>query len=434
MDAEILFVETGNEPVVYKEARIQTVIYFDATNGDSMRKVLFVIASLHYGGAERALSNIVTHFPEDWEIDILINNETMVEFPYKGNLLSLSLPVFGDSKTPMYFVRETIKRTRVLKKMKREKNYDACISFLDSANISNVLSGNKYCKSIISMRLNMTSEKSGLLYRVSAVPLMKMVYNRADKIVAVSKEIEQDAKMRFHLQDEKITTIVNGYDVAEIVEQTQKVPENAALFEGKRLVVTVGRLDSQKGQWHLIRAFSEVAKQEPDTLLCVIGTGDCEPYLKKLIQLHNLEKQVLLLGYSNNPFWYDAQAEVFVLPSMYEGFPNALAEAICCGAPCIATDFHSGAREILAPDMDIMGAQVTKITEAAYGILTPLCSGTMYREGEPLEAAEKKMADAILLLLRDKEKNHYYRQQSLKRRELLGIQTVVSDWIRVIEE
>ncbi len=403
-------------------------------DGDGMRKVLFVIASLHYGGAERALSNIMTHFPDHWEIDILINNETMVEFPYKGNLLSLSLPVFGDRKTPIYFLRETIKRARVLKKMKRVKDYDACISFLDSANISNVLSGNKYCKTIISMRLNMTSEKSGLLYRVSALPLMKLLYNHADKIVAVSREIEQDAKARFHIPDEKITTIVNGYDVAKIAEQAQRKPENAMPFEGKRLVVTVGRLDSQKGQWHLIRAFSEVAAREPDALLCVVGTGDCEPYLKRLIQLYHLEKQVLLAGFSDNPFWYDAQAEVFVLPSMYEGFPNALAEAVCCGAPCIATDFHSGAREILAPEMDVMGAQVTEITETSYGILTPLCSGTMYKGTEPLEVAERQLAEAILLLLQDKEKNQHYRDQSLKRRDMLGIQAVVQDWIRVMEE
>lgn len=403
-------------------------------NGDGMRKILFVIASLHYGGAERALSNIITHFPDDWEIDILINNETMIEFPYKGNLLSLSLPAFGDNKTPMYFFRETVKRASVLKKMKRERGYNACISFLDSSNISNVLSGNKYCKTIISMRLSMTSEKSGLLYRVSAVPLMKLVYNHADKIITVSKEIEQDAKERFHIRDKKIATIVNGYDVAKIVEQAQKRPENVMLFEGKRLVVTVGRLDSQKGQWHLIRAFVEVAKQEPDVVLCIIGTGGCETYLKKLIEQNKLEKQVFLLGYSDNPFWYDAQADVFVLPSMYEGFPNALAEAICCGAPCIATDFHSGAREILAPDMDVMGAQITEITEVAYGILTPLCSGTMYRAEEPLELAERQLAGAILLLLKNKEKNQYYRKQSMKRREMLGIQAVVRDWIRVIEE
>ena len=46
-----------------------------------MKKVLFSIASLYDGGAERALSNIVTHFPDDWEIDILLNNERLIEYP-----------------------------------------------------------------------------------------------------------------------------------------------------------------------------------------------------------------------------------------------------------------------------------------------------------------------------------------------------------------
>ena len=372
------------------------------------KKVLFVIRELAGGGAERALSNITMNFPKDWEIDLLMNNRDFIDFPYRGNLLSLDIPEPRSRKSVVHQLWAIIKRMWRLKRLKREGHYDACISFLDSSNISNVLSGNKYCKTIISMRLSMTSEKSGLLYRVSALPLMKLLYNHADKIVAVSREIEQDAKARFHIPDEQITTIVNGYDVAKI--------------------------DSQKGQWHLIRAFSEVAAREPDALLCVVGTGDCEPYLKRLIQLYHLEKQVLLAGFSDNPFWYDAQAEVFVLPSMYEGFPNALAEAVCCGAPCIATDFHSGAREILAPEMDVMGAQVTEITETSYGILTPLCSGTMYKGTEPLEVAEQQLAEAILLLLQDKEKNQHYRDQSLKRRDMLGIQAVVQDWIRVIVE
>lgn len=398
------------------------------------KKVLFVIRELAGGGAERALSNITMNFPEGWEIDLLMNNRDFIEFPYRGNLLSLDIAEPGSRKSVVHQLWAIIKRTWYLKRLKRENHYDACISFLDSSNISNVLSGNKYCKTIISMRLSMTSEKSGLLYRVSALPLMKLVYNHADKIVAVSKEIEQDAKARFRIPDKQITTIVNGYDVAKIAAQAQKKPENAMSFDGRRLVVTVGRLDSQKGQWHLIRAFAEVVKQEPDAVLCVIGTGDCESYLKKLICENQVQNQVFLLGYSSNPFWYDAQAEVFVLPSMYEGFPNSLAEAVCCGTPCIATDFHSGAREILAPDMDVMGVPIADITKAEYGILTPLCSGAMYKGREPLETAERKLAEAILLLLQNRETSRYYREQSRKRREMLGIQAVVRDWVRVIEE
>lgn len=399
-----------------------------------MKKVLFTIASLYDGGAERALSNIVTHFPEDWEIDILLNNERMIEYPYKGNILSLSLPDFRNRKTLFYFLKELIRRTSYLRKIKKTNHYDASVSFLDSSNIANVLSGKRYCKTIVSMRLNMTSKKSGMMYRVSAFPLIKFVYGHADRIVTVSKEIEQDIKERYHISDRRVTTIVNGYDVAEIINHAQSRPTTAKLPKGKKIVVTVGRLDSQKGQWHLIRSFTKVVQQEPKAVLLIIGTGECKQYLRKLIQQNHMEKHIFLLGYQSNPFWYYAQAEVFVLPSMYEGFPNALAEAVCCGAPCIATDFHSGAREILAPDMELTGRKITGITEAQYGILTPICSGTMYKGAEPLEPAEIKLSEAILLLLKNDEKNQHYRKQSEIRRNTLGIQSIVQDWVRVIGE
>lgn len=399
-----------------------------------MKKVLFSIASLYDGGAERALSNIVTHFPDDWEIDILLNNERLIEYPYKGNILSLSLPDFRNRKTLIYFCKELMKRTCVLRKLKKNNHYNVCISFLDSSNIANVLSGNKYCKTIISMRLNMTSKKSGLLYRISAFPLINFVYRHADKIVTVSREIEQDMRARYHIPAKRITTIVNGYDMAEIQNNAQNRPEGAKLPKGKKWVVTVGRLDSQKGQWHLIRAFTKVVEQEPEAVLLIIGTGECRQMLKRMIHLFKMEKHIYLLGFQSNPFWYIAQAEVFVLPSMYEGFPNSLAEALCCKVPCVATDFHSGARELLAPEMDIMGKPIKKVTEVQYGILTPVCSGVMYKGTEPLETAERKLTDAILMLLKDKEKNQYYRKQSENRSNTLGIASIVQDWLQVISE
>lgn len=398
------------------------------------KKVLFVIRELTGGGAERALSNIMIHFPDDWEIDLLMNNRDFIEFPYKGNILSLNIPEPRSRKSVVHQIWAIIKRSWYLKKLKKENHYNACISFLDSSNISNILSGNKYCKTIISMRVSMTSEQSGLLYRISAFPLMNFVYNHADKIVAVSKEIEQDVKTRFHIPDNQITSITNGYDADIIKEQAKNTVRNAMSFAGRKMVVTVGRLNSQKGQWHLIRAFAEVIKEEPDAVLIILGTGDYESYLKQLIKRNKLDRHVFLLGYSKNPFWYDAQAEVFVLPSMYEGFPNSLAEAMICGAPCIATDFHSGAREILAPEMEVLGERIADITEAQYGILTPLCSGVMYQGTEPLEASERKLAEAILILLKDKDKNQYYKKKSIERSEKLDIGSTVREWISVMEE
>ncbi len=53
-----------------------------------MNKVLFVISTLEGGGAERTLSNIVTHFPDNWQVDILVNNKECIHYPYKGNMVS----------------------------------------------------------------------------------------------------------------------------------------------------------------------------------------------------------------------------------------------------------------------------------------------------------------------------------------------------------
>ncbi len=401
-----------------------------------MRKILFTIATFYGGGAERALSNIVTHFPDDWDIDILINSETPIDFPHKGNMLSLSMPGFGEKKSILYFIKETVKRVFYLRKIKKSNNYDACISFLDSANISNILSGKKYCKTVVSIRVDMTAKRSKWLYRISAIPLIKFLYSHADKIVVVSNEIELGLVQKFKLPKSKIQTIVNGYDCLKIQRQMKVSPPDGKQYrdfmDGKKVVVSVGRVDIQKGHWHLIRAFSEVVKVEPQAVLSIVGTGALEGYLLELIENLGLKRNVALVGHSDNPFWYNAHADVFVLPSMYEGYPNALAEAVCCGAPCIATDFHSGAREILAPKLDVMGERVKEISEEEYGILVPICSGRRYKGNEPLEQEELKLAEAITMLLKDTRKQKYYREKSIERSNDLEINAIVDKWIDVI--
>lgn len=399
-----------------------------------MKRVLFTISLLYGGGAERALSNIMTHFPDDWEIDILLNDEDSIEFPYKGRLITLGIPAFDKKKSIFYLVKETIIRTKYLRKLKKENHYDACISFLDSANIANILSGNRKCKTIISIRVNMTAKQTGFLHRMASYVLIRGIYNRAEKIVAVSKEIESEMLAEFNIPQKMITSIVNGYDCEKILQQANKIPSQLVDIDSCKLVVTVGRLEKQKGQWHLIRAFSEVVKREPKAKLLILGTGELKKYFEELIEVFHLEQHVILTGYCDNPFWYDTKADVFVLPSLYEGFPNALAEAICCGVPCVATDFQSGAREILDPEGNVYGQRISDIKEVEYGILTPLCSGKRYKGKEPLEEEEKKLAEAILFLLINEDKNMYYREQSRKRRKDLDINSVVQEWIRVIEE
>lgn len=401
-----------------------------------MKRVLFVIETLRGGGAERALSNIVMHFPEDWHIDILVNDESLIGYPFKGNILTLSMP---EKRSFIYYTRIIIKRILYLRKIKKINGYDACISFLDSANISNVLSGNKYCRTIVSIRNNILAENAGLVVKASTLPLTKILYVHADKIVAVSEEIERALIYQLKLPGHKVLAIVNGYDCRKIRERMGKAPEDKGMGDlfvskNRKIVVTAGRLVEQKGQWHLIRAFSDVVRSVPQTLLLVLGNGSMREYLTELIQKYGLERNVVLIGYSENPFYYYAMADVFVLPSLYEGYPNALAEAVCCGIPCIATDVHSGAREILAPNLDVVGERVSDISEEEYGILVPVCSGRKYRNCEPLEFEERKLAEAIIMLLNDSEKRKHYGRRSMERSCELDINVAVTKWIDVIME
>ncbi len=401
-----------------------------------MNKVLFVIATLDKGGAERTLSNIVTHFPDGWQIDILINNKECIDYPYKGNILSLSLPGFGEKKSVLYLLKEVVKRTVYLKKIKRDNHYRACISVLPSSNVSNVLSGNKYCKTIVS--IHSMNDKCGMIGRLGVFFFVKILYHCADKIIVVSREIAVRLIKQFKIPGNRVDTIVNGYDNEWAQEKMKMFPETGRkdILDGKKdkILVTVGRLAEQKGQWHLIRAFSEVVKQEPETKLVIVGGGVLKRYLTELIRMYRLEEKVILTGYSDNPLWYSALADVFVLPSLSEGYPNALVEAVCCGKPCIAADVHSGVREILAPDLDAAGERTDHISEEEYGILIPVCSGKKYQNKETLEPAEKKMADAIVMLLRDDEKRKHYMHKSVERSKDLDIKKIIDKWMDVILE
>lgn len=97
--------------------------------------------------------------------------------------------------------------------------------------------------------------------------------------------------------------------------------------------------------------------------------------LEEMTKDYGLENDIFLMGVVKNPYAVSRNCDVFVFPSMYEGMPNALVENMVCGLPVIATDFRSGAREILAPGTDYSFQNSENIEMAEYGIIVPVCSG-----------------------------------------------------------
>ena len=112
-------------------------------------------------------------------------------------------------------------------------------------------------------------------------------------------------------------------------------------------MVSAGRLASEKNFEWLIKSFAEILKRVPEAQLTIYGRGEKERELKDLIQRLGLESYVTLAGYTTNVHEKLAQADLYVMPSLSEGFPNSLCEAMAVGLPVVAFKCHEGLKDIV---------------------------------------------------------------------------------------
>ena len=401
-----------------------------------MKSILIVISTLNTGGAQRAVSNIVCNMSEDIDIDILLNDSDDIKYPYRGNIIDLGMKPVADKTSLLYQIKAFFVRYKKLKELKKTGKYDACISFLDSANFVNVLTGNKYCKTIVSVRAHMTQMcLNSNKYKYIVAPLVKLLYNHADKVVAVAKGTAYDLAVNYNIKSEKIVTIYNGYDVKSIQNKANAL--EVAKDNDNFVITTMGRLDEQKGQWHLIKAFYEFRKKYPNSKLVLLGDGILRDELVKMTHSLGLAGDVEFAGFKENPFAVVAHSDLFVFPSLFEGFPNALVEAMACQVPVIAADCESGVREILAPSTDFNNRLTeesdTIIEYAPYGIIVPCGAGwdgdvTKLSDELVLDTSEQALLDAMCAMYEDAELRDEYSKASLDRVLELSIKEVCKEW------
>lgn len=399
-----------------------------------MKKILVIIPSLDTGGAQRAVSNFVTNLPPEYEADILLNDNKSIVYPYKGTILDLGLKPKSDRSGLWYQFRVFFRRIVFLRKLKRHNHYLTAYSFMDSANIANILSGNRYCKTVVSVRTNLAiSGKNSWKYRFLINPMTKFLYRYADYVVAVSEEVKNELINSLGFYSENITTIYNGYNSGQIKEDAKdSIPEEERhLFQDCTPIVTVGRLSREKAQWHLIRIMKRVAEVVPNVRLLVLGEGAYRKYLEELIKELGLEDKVYLLGFKDNPYKYIAKAKVNVMSSLYEGFPNSLVEALVLGIPCVTTDFKAGAREILAPELNLDDGYISNSYNAEYGIIVPECDGIEYGAEDLLTREEIILADAIIKMLSDDFLREKYAHKSKEAASRFRIDKMVQGFLEL---
>lgn len=388
---------------------------------DGKINIAIILPSLDKGGVSSAALNLINYLNEElYNKFIVLYDGNICDYKINFKIIDLKSP-----KTNFIFSKLITQYQRYsrLKKFKTENNIDISISLKDNPNITNFFAK---CNDKIIMTVHTTPSRDykglhGRFYRY----LIGRYFNKADKVVTVSAGIKNDLIKNYNVQPCKIQTIYNFIDVNHIKKLAEEPIENdlKILFQGERTAITIGRLETPKGHWHLIRAFKIVINDLPDSKLVIVGDGSLKLYLSELVKNLEMTKNIFLIGNRDNPYKYLKSSELFVLSSLYEGFGIVLIEAMACGLPVLSTDCASGPSEILLDEHSEL-----------CGVLVSVPDGKKYSAGDPFTLEERVMAREIIKMITNKTESNKFRELSLKRAEAFSSKNIILNWDNLIYE
>ena len=407
-----------------------------ARNGPVM-KILFIIYGLSGGGAERVAVNLMNWLSDEHEITacLLEPRNPEAEYPLSDCVRVVVLPQYKTLEPTTRYLR----LASDLFALKQQGKFDVVVSFLELGNFLNAITRSVFGpRSIISIRNHASRKIEFIPPPNERVKFMKIQGKCADRVVCVSEDVALDQIEHFGVPKRKVR-VINNWINADAVRNQAAAPLDDPVFEAFEqahpfLFVTAGRLNIQKGQWHLIRAFGKVHEAHPETGLLILGTGrgsaDIRPQLEELIRAQGLEDCVLMAGFKANPFQYLRSAQVFVLPSLFEGFSNAILEAMSLGLPIVASDC-SGVRECLTPGRD-SGSVSEGVLYGEYGIVTPVPNGEWLQD-EELDDQEAVLFEAMMQLYEHPDLREAYSTMSIACVKRYNPETIVHQWIEVLQ-
>ena len=306
-----------------------------------MKRIAFFLPSLHGGGAERAVVNLLKGMlGQNISLDLVLAN---AEGPYL-NLVPEQVRVVNLA------TGRVIKAILPLSRYLQQNKPCALVSNMNHANVVAVLAKKlaRIESKLMLVEHNTLSVDTSKLFRGKFIPpFMKLLYPHADFIVGVSKGVAEDLEVQLGLAEGKVNVIHNPIFDAQLIAKA-KTPLDHPWFqkENPPVFLAVGRLTEQKDFLTLIKAFALLRKQRLARLI-ILGEGECRNQLEEMINMLEIGDDVSLPGFVENPYAYMYNASAFILSSRWEGLSNVLIEAMACGCPVVSTDCPSGPKEIL---------------------------------------------------------------------------------------
>ncbi len=302
-----------------------------------------IIHSLNSGGAERVISRMANYWvAKGWDVTLLtFEDDTEAPFyPLESQVLHLPLGIAEYSPHPILGVWNNLASVRSLRAAIRTSKPDVVISFLDRTNVITLLATRGLnVPVLVSERNDPAMLSPGKIWNL----LRQWTYPFADRIVVQTQRAGNffSAKLQ-----NRIFVMPNPVSLPPATQS------GATRLLGDRNLIAVGRLVHQKGFDLLLQALAQLKDRYPEWTLSILGEGELRSQLESLRTELGLKDRVHLLGRVKNPHEFLDRADIFIMSSRFEGFPNALCEAMVCGLPVISTDCPNGPREIIRDGID----------------------------------------------------------------------------------
>lgn len=308
---------------------------------DSQHCALF-LPSLTVGGAERMMLNIATGLSQrGYDVDLVLVEATgdfLEQVPDEVDIVDLSA-----SRVLASFPK--------LVRYLRRSNPDVLLSTITPTNViavwANLIPGVEFKHVVRVARPESEAAKvqNNTKKEQLTATLARRSYPYADEIVAISKGVADDLRSNTSL--ERIHVVYNPVVTEQLKQQAAETVDHPWFSKDLAVILGVGRFVDQKDFTTLIRAFTHLRDQR-NAKLVIFGDGKMRPELELLIEELDIKEDVDLPGFTNNPYKYMANADVFVNSAKHEGFGNVIIETMATGTSIVATDCPGAPAELLS--------------------------------------------------------------------------------------
>ncbi len=295
--------------------------------GLSMRLTL-VIGSLGAGGAERVLSTLANFWAARGDQVSLVTLASVEEdfFALDRRVERVGLNLTNDSTSSLDALHANVQRIRSLRSTIADSHPEVVLSFVDRMNVLVLLAtAGLGCPVVVSERADPRRHDPGRVWALAR----RLVYRWASGLVVQNEAIAGWARSRVPLS--RIHIVQNPIKLRTC---GSAIPDRSS----DPRIVAVGRLEHEKAFDVLLDAFAQVAAELPEWTMQLIGHGPERDALVDQAARYGLTQRVTFSGRQRDPWAGIGPADLFVLPSRYEGEPNALLEAMAGGVPAIASD------------------------------------------------------------------------------------------------